>query len=155
MSDALEIAEALAKPFESLHRLGPDGLVYPYHDPVGYPTQGYGHLLSREPWAPLDKWPPVSVEQCEEWLAQDLGKAARSVMRMVKVELSAGQAGALIDFAFNAGGGNLQISTLLRRLNRGDYDGAAEEFGRWVFARGVRLPGLVRRRAAERLAFES
>ncbi|MBK3803674.1 glycoside hydrolase family protein, partial [Azospirillum brasilense] len=66
--------------------------------------------------------------------------------------------GALASFVFNLGAGALRDFTLLRLLNQRDYEGAAGQFGRWVFATvdGVktRLPGLVKRRAAESLMFE-
>jgi lysozyme len=72
-----------------------------------------------------------------------------SVDRLCPVPLSEGQRAALIDFAFNLGAGNLQASTLRKMTNRGDMEGAAREFPKWVYAGGVKLPGLVRRRAAE------
>ncbi len=155
MEEVIALTEELAKPFEGLHKVYGDGLVYPYFDPVGFPTQGYGRLLSRQKWAPLSQWPAVTKEVCEMWLAEDLAKALRSVVKLVKVPCSDSQLAALTDFAFNCGAGNLQISTLLRRLNRGDYEGASDEFGKWVLAQGIRLPGLVRRRAAERELFLS
>jgi len=61
---------------------------------------------------------------------------------------------ALVSFAYNVGIGNLKSSTLLRKLNAGDYDGAALEFHRWKRSNGRVLPGLVRRRAAEALLFQ-
>ena len=60
---------------------------------------------------------------------------------------------ALTSFAFALGGGALQQSSLRRRVNREDYEGAAEEFPRWVFAGGRKLKGLVKRRYAERQLF--
>lgn len=143
---AIELAAQLAKPFEGLR-------LEPYHDPVGYPTIGYGHLLSREPWASLAKWAPITYEQAYELLQQDLGKAADAVARLCPVPMSDEQRAALIDFTFNCGAGNLQASTLRRLVVRGEGEEAAEQFLRWVFARGVKLPGLVRRRKAEREMF--
>ncbi|MBI5491478.1 MAG: lysozyme [Deltaproteobacteria bacterium] len=77
----------------------------------------------------------------------------RSVKRLCPVPLKPCQFAALIDFSFNLGAGNLQVSTLRKAVNRGDVDRAAEQFSRWVYARGVKLPGLVRRRTAEREMF--
>lgn len=145
----LAAAGELAKPFEGLHKLI-NGLVHPYHDPVGFPTQGYGRLLSREAFAPLDKWPAQTPEDSLMWLEDDMGRALRSVLRLVTVELEVAQAAALTDFVYNCGGGNLQVSTLLRLVNRGEFERAADEFPKWVYAGGVRFAGLVRRRAAER-----
>lgn len=150
---AIELAEKLAAPFEGLHRIGKDGMIYPYHDPVGYPTIGYGHLLSRVRWEALSKYPAISKDEASALLRADIGKAARSVMRLIKSPLTENQFAALIDFTFNVGAGNLEISTLRRLVNRQEYEAAAEQFSRWVYAAGVKLPGLVRRRAAERSLF--
>jgi lysozyme len=65
-----------------------------------------------------------------------------------------GQFSALVSFAYNVGVPRFATSTLLRRLNRADYEGAAAEFERWIYAAGRKLPGLVRRRLAERNLFE-
>lgn len=139
---ALELAAEIAKPFEGLR-------LEPYHDPVGYPTIGYGHLLSRKPWADLSAWAPISEARAEELLEIDMMKAQRAVWRLVSQPLSDPQEAALIDFTFNCGGGNLEVSTLRKIVNRGDYEGVPTQLRRWAFARGVKLPGLVRRRAAE------
>lgn len=139
---ALELAAELAKPFEGLRLVA-------YHDVVGYPTQGYGHLLSRTLWADLSAWPDIDETTAEAWLEQDMTKAAASVARLIAYPLEAEQTAALIDFAFNCGAGNLQASTLRRVINRGDLKAAPDQFMKWVFARGRRLPGLVRRRRSE------
>ena len=142
----------LTKEFEGLHRLY-KGLVYPYRDPVGFPTQGWGRLLSRNRTLSLATWPARTVEECELWLEEDLRKHCIGVLRMVKVPITSGQLAALTDFSFNLGSAALRDSTLLRRLNEGEYFAAANQFPRWVFAGAVKLPGLVRRRAAERALF--
>ena len=153
LNRALALAEQLAAPFEGLHRVGADGMIYPYHDPVGYPTIGYGHLLSRVRWESLSKYHAITKAEASSLLVADLHKAARGVSRLIKVPLSEEQFAALVDFSFNVGTGNLEISTLRRLVNRQEYAAAAEQFSRWVFAAGVKLPGLVRRRAAERALF--
>ena len=146
MDDVLEIAAEIAKPFEGLR-------LKAYHDPVGYPTQGYGRLLSRTPWAPLEGYPDINEHTAEEWLKADMARAVRAAIRLCPGAESPAQLAALADFAFNCGGGNLQVSTLRKKVNRGDFGGAAQEFQKWVFARGVKLPGLVRRRRAESEVF--
>ena len=143
---ALELASKLAKPFEGLSLTA-------YHDPVGYPTQGYGRLLSRTPWQDLSQWPAITELQAEHWLQQDMQTAFRAVLQLCPGAETAPQQAALVDFTFNCGAGNLQASTLRRKVNRQDYAGAAEEFHKWVYARGVKLPGLVRRRHAESQLF--
>lgn len=142
MDEILELAAAVAKPFEGL-------VLKAYHDPVGYPTQGFGRLLSRTPWEPLDKWPDIDEHTAEEWLKEDMTKAVRAALRLCPGAETPEQYAAIADFAFNCGAGNLQASTLRRKVNRGDFSGAEKEFSKWVFARGVKLPGLVRRRRAE------
>ena len=64
------------------------------------------------------------------------------------------QISALVSFAFNVGVFAFQKSTMLRKINKGDYAGASEEFARWKFIEGGKeSPGLVRRRAAEKELF--
>lgn len=153
---ALELAADLAtRPhFDGLHDPNPStDLIEPYYDPIGLPTQGYGRLLSRVPWEPLSKYPPVTRAKAWDDLLNDIGRAMASVRRLCPVSLSEHQAAALADFAFNCGAGNLQASALRQKVIRGEFEEAAEQFGRWVYARGVKLPGLVRRRAAERQMF--
>jgi lysozyme len=145
---ALVLAEDLAKPFESCRLAA-------YHDPIGFPTQGWGHLLSRTAWEDLSKYPDWSQAHADEILSEDLRATSRAVSRLLKVPLQARAFAALIDFAFNLGAGNLQASTLLRHINRGDFDSAAPEFMRWNKAGGRILRGLTRRRAAERDMFLS
>lgn len=149
---ALELACALAtRPgFDDLHDpMKATPLIEAYHDPVGFPTQGYGRLLSRQRWAPLDCWPAITAETAWHWLQQDMRKAVAAVARLITVPLTDHQIAALADFAFNCGPGNLEVSTLRRVINRGDYSAAPAQFRRWVYAGPVKLPGLVRRRAAE------
>jgi lysozyme len=164
MPEIQSLAAKLAKPFEGLS-------LKPYYDPVGYPTQGFGRLLSREVWGPLGRPPQNKIERvtaqqwlenkyktidehtAEIWLQQDMMTAIRATIRLCPGATKPTQIAALADFTFNCGAGNLEISNLRRRVNRSDFDGAADEFLKWVYARGVKLPGLVRRRVAERDLF--
>jgi lysozyme len=84
---------------------------------------------------------------------QDVGYAQHTVDHLVTVPLSVGQYSALVSWVYNLGSGKLQTSTLLRKLNAGDYAGAAAQFGVWVYGGGVKFPGLVTRREAERKLF--
>src|SRR5512136_2800424 len=95
IDQAIEAAADLARAFEGCHRIQSDGLVYPYHDPVGFPTQGWGRLLSRERWGDLSRWEPVTREIANEWLEQDLQKALRATLRLVRSEVTPQQAAAL------------------------------------------------------------
>lgn len=92
--------------------------------------------------------------QATRWLREDLKEAEDAVNRMVKVPLTQGQFDALVSFTFNLGETQVSGSTLLRKLNAGDYDGAANEFRRWVYDDGKIQPGLVKRRYGEKARFE-
>jgi len=99
----------------------------------------------------------ITRDQAEALLRGDLVPRAAQVSRALKVEVSDGQFGALLALLFNIGGANLAASTLLRKLNAGDFMGAADQFLAWDKARvnGVLQPlaGLTRRRRAERAMF--
>lgn len=146
----------LIKSFEGLHRVGSDGLVYAYHDAIGFPTIGYGRLLSRVAFEDLSKYKPITKDDAEVLLRQDLDKFARSVTNMLQVKVTDNQFGALVSLCFNIGAGNLKSSTLIRMLNRGDdLVDVADQFLRWNKAGGRILKGLTRRRVAERALFLS
>jgi lysozyme len=83
-----------------------------------------------------------------------MAKFEAGVRTLVKVELEQCRFDALVSFAYNCGIGNLKSSTLLRKVNRGDFAGAAREFGKWNKAGGRVLKGLTRRRAAEATLFQ-
>jgi len=119
-----------------------------YTCPAGVKTIGYGHTAG----VTMDTL-PITEEQAEAFLVEDLKKFERGVLSTVKVPLTQGQFDALVSFAFNLGLGALQGSTLLKRLNASQP--CADQFERWIFANGVAMPGLRRRREAERRLFES
>jgi lysozyme len=125
-----------------------------YRCPAGVWTIGFGHT-GRD----VKDGMTCTVAQAYAWLAADLDSAARAVDNLVTVPLSANQRGALASFVFNLGPNALRGSTLRRKLNAGDYAGAAAEFKKWVKAtvdgRVVTLDGLVTRRAAEAALFLS
>ena len=91
----------------------------------------------------------IDEATAEELLRCDVGTAERAVLRLIRVPLEDGRFDVLSSFAFNLGAGALQRSTLRRKVNRGEHDAVPAEFGRWVFAGGRKLKGLVRRREAE------
>jgi lysozyme len=94
-------------------------------------------------------------QQADRYLAHDLQEFERAVAAMVTVPVTSNQFSALVSLAYNIGIGALKKSTLLRLLNAGDYAGAANQFPRWNRGGGRILPGLVKRRAAERALFLS
>lgn len=121
-----------------------------YRCPAGIPTIGYGAT------GPDIRMGMVwTQEQADARLVEDLARFADGVERLVEVDLSDNQFAAIASFAFNVGLGALRDSTLLRKLNAGDYLGAADQLPRWNKGGGRVLPGLTRRRAAERDLFLS
>jgi len=135
---------ALVKHYEGLY-------LNAYLCPAGVPTIGWGHTKG------VTMGQSISREKADVLLAADMAEAARHVDRLVTAPLMDHQRDALASFVFNLGAGNLASSTLLKKLNAKDYEGAAGEFGKWVYATvgGVKtqLAGLVARRAAEAAMF--
>ena len=121
-----------------------------YKDPVGIWTIGFGHTdAAGSPKHATSPNLSLTEGEAASILERDLLKYEADVERLVKVPLNDNQFSALVSFTYNLGAGNLGSSTLLRKLNAGDYDGAANEFPRWNKAGGKVLKGLSRRRAAE------
>lgn len=114
-----------------------------YKCPADVWTIGYGHTRGVIPGD------VITEKEAEIFLAEDLEDAESAVNEYVEVKLNQNQFDALVSFVYNLGAGNFKSSTLLRKLNAGDYLGAANEFKRWNKAGGKVLNGLVRRRAAE------
>mgnify|MGYP001360102927 CR=1 FL=1 len=113
-------------------------------------TRGYGFIRLSDGSRVKKDTPPISKEEAEEQLAEELSVFARGVDRLVKVPINEQQRGSLTSFAFNLGLGSLKSSTLLRRVNDpDDWDDVPNQFLRWVYAGGKRLRGLELRRAAE------
>jgi lysozyme len=116
-----------------------------YKDASGLPTIGYGHRLLQSESFPGG----IGEAQAAEILVVDVRNAEQAVERLVKVQLTQGQFDALVDFCFNLGSGRLASSTLLKVLNGGQYEAAAEQLQRWDRAGGEENSGLKARREAE------
>lgn len=122
----------------------------PYQHKGDVPTQGYGHTKGVSMDAEA-----ITLEQGLEWLKNDLSVALRAVERLITVPLTNNQIIALTDFTFNLGSGALQRSTLRQKINRRDFGDCPQEFAKWVWSGGRKLPGLIRRRSAESALFQS
>jgi lysozyme len=121
-----------------------------YPDPAtgGVPwTIGYGFTKG------VKRGDTITRAAADARLQKEYDEFEAGVRKLVKVPLTANQLGALTCFAFNLGLGNLASSTLLKRVNAGDFVGAAAQFGRWNKAAGRVMAGLTRRRAAEAALF--
>lgn len=122
----------------------------PYLCSAGVATIGYG---STGPAISMSM-EPITQEKAESLLKVDIRtKSEKYLNRHVKVRLNQHQYDALSSFCFNVGGGNFRSSTLLHKLNKEDYNGAANEFWKWRRAGGKILPGLVKRRELEEKLF--
>lgn len=125
----------------------------PYQCPAGKWTIGFGSCFYADGSAVQEGDPSMTVAQALDLLRNTLEQYEGEVNRSVKVDLTQGQFDALVDLAYNIGCANFRTSTLLRKLNEGNYGAAAGQFERWNQGGGVVLPGLVKRRAAEAALF--
>jgi lysozyme len=119
-----------------------------YKCPAGVLTIGYGHTSA----AGEPKVLPgmmISRDEAEAILKRDMVQYENGVRSQVTSAITQGQFDALVSFAYNAGVGALQRSTLLKRVNAGKIDEVPAEFMKWTRGGGKELPGLVRRRRAE------
>ena len=120
-----------------------------YYCSGGVLTIGYGHTGG------VKETDVITQEEAEKLLKGDVLKFEQYVSDNVKVELDQSQFDALVAWTFNLGPGNLKESTMLKKLNNGEYESIPFEMRRWNKAGGKTLDGLIRRREAESLLFES
>ncbi|MEW7315023.1 glycoside hydrolase family protein [Buttiauxella gaviniae] len=127
---------------------------------TAYPDPGSGG----EPWTigwgstgpDINKETKWTQEECDQRFDSDLIHYGNQVVALLgSAETSAAQFGALTSFAYNAGLHALEESTLLRKHKAGNFEGAAEEFARWIYGSGKKLPGLIRRREEEASLYRS
>jgi lysozyme len=138
----------------------------PYRCPANLWTIGVGHVMYPEmlgmklqdrmniPLKPEDNR-VFTMEEVDDILKRDLSKFEPGVRSICTVPLSQGMLDALTSFSFNLGTGTFQRSTLRQKLNRGDKEGASNEFLKYCMAAGKVLKGLQMRRIAERELFIS
>lgn len=125
---------------------GVEGRAYePYKDVAGVWTVCDGHTGSG-----IIKGKKYTDHECDRFLWSDLQPVKKSVDSLVKVPLGEYQRAALYSFTYNVGSSAFSKSTLLKRLNTGDVNGACEELRRWIYAGGQKWRGLMNRRDMER-----
>jgi lysozyme len=134
----------LVKHFESLY-------LKAYKCPGGAWTIGWGHTGLKHNDGTVHPGRVVTESEAENLLRHDMESFAERVENLITVALDDDQFDALVSFDFNTGG--LAKSTLRKKLNAGDYEGAADEFLKWNKAGGKVLRGLTRRRKSERNLF--
>jgi len=127
----------------------------PYLCSAGVPTIGIGSTRYANGVAVKMTDHSMTLVQAKMLLAQTIKPFEDAVNRYVQVKINQNQFDALVCFAYNLGWQTLRTSTMLKKLNKGDYIGAAHEFERFVYAGGRKLQGLVNRRQAEKLLFLS
>jgi len=143
MKRAIEVAMSIAVPCEGYSST-------PYLCPAGYWTQGYGTTIKPDGQRVTKDSPPCTKEQAYEWLSTTLESNLIDVLRSSPVLSSYPDAlGAIVDFVYNLGIGRYRSSTLKRRIDLMDWEGAREELAKWTRGGGRVLPGLVKRREAE------
>ena len=118
-----------------------------YKCPAGVWTIGYGHT------AGVKQGDTITPLQANTLLTVDLQKFENAVNKAVKKPITQNEFDALVSFAFNVGIGNFEKSTLLRLVNLGQFELAAKQFEKWIYAGGKPLTGLKKRRLAEKTLF--
>jgi len=144
-NNPLEMAKNLCILFEGVY-------LKPYLCPAGIPTIGVGSTHYENGIRVTLADPPITRERAEELLMWEL--KTQCVPRVLKLcknlpEWGPGAVAAIVDFTYNLGSGSLQTSTLRKKIESNDRDGAKAELMKWVRGGGRVLPGLVKRRTAE------
>ena len=121
-----------------------------YMDPVGIPTACVGETDAEV----VGMKARFSRDECMAVLGASLYRHAVELDKCIKVPLKPHEAASLLSFAYNVGVAKACGSTLVRRVNAGELPQACAEFDKWVYAKGMKLRGLVKRRAAERAMCE-
>jgi len=140
----LDLAVLLCKRFEGFSSK-------PYLCPADVPTIGYGSTYYESGRRVTLQDPPITKDQAEELLLHEIEHTyAPGVARLCPTLINnETRFNAVVDFAYNLGVGRLQTSTLRRKLNEQDWEGAQQQIKLWVRGGGRVLPGLVLRRNAE------
>lgn len=143
IDQAVTVAAALARRFEGCY-------LRPYLCPAGVPTIGYGATYYEDGTRVTLFDAPITRERAESlllWMVRT--RYLPAVLRLCPGIDSPERLAAIIDFTFNLGAGNLQASTLRRRINAGQWDDVPSELRKWIKGGGRVLAGLVKRREAE------
>lgn len=114
-----------------------------YKDVAGVPTIGYGET------AGVKMGQTTTPDRALVQLLKSLNNHSDQIKQYIKVPLSQNEFDAYSSFAYNVGVGNFRSSTLLKKLNAGDYEGACSELLKWKYAGGKVQAGLVKRRQEE------
>ena len=144
-TSAVDICAELCRRFEGFYPS-------PYLCPAGVPTIGFGATYYADGRRVSLSDPPISREAAERLLLLQIERVYLPAVLRLCPKLayeSPGRLGAILDFCFNLGSGNLSASTLRRKINEGDWAAVPAELRKWVRAKGIALKGLILRREAE------
>ena len=123
-----------------------------YLDSAKIPTIGYG-TIKYPNGKKVKLGDKITKEQAVDYKKHDLKGFEDTVNKLVEVDLTQYQYDALVSLSYNIGSGAFELSTLLKKLNKGDYKGAADAFLSWINAGGRKQQGLINRRQKERKVF--
>jgi len=140
---AIEVAQALIRRWEGCY-------LRPYLCPAGIPTIGYGATYYEDGTRVALTDDPISKGRAEAllvWMVKT--KYLPPVLKLCPGIDNPDRLAAIIDFTFNLGATNLKVSTLRKRINKGEWEKVPKELRKWVWAGGKKLKGLMRRREAE------
>ena len=127
--------------------------LHSYLDTGGVWTIGVGHTSDK--WFQVKEGQQITYDKSIQLLKIDVEEAEDAIIELVKVPLTQNQFDALVSFVFNIGAGAFANSTMLRKLNEKDYEGAAAQFPRWNKDNGKVINGLTKRRLLEQFVFNS
>ncbi len=140
-------AITLIKRFEGCHKSDSKGNYKSYRCLSGKWTIGYGHTHG------VRSGMSATLEECEDFLKEDLKRTGAHIKQSIGVPLTQPQFDALVSFVFSVGVINFRKSSLLAKLNKGDYNAIPAEIIKWnrakVEGEMAALSGLTRRRTAE------
>lgn len=123
-----------------------------YICPAGKRTIGYGHVCGNNEHYNFG----INEEKAEELLLDDVSEAEKPIIKLLEnTPLSSNQYDALVSLVYNIGINAFEDSTIKKKLLSLDYEGAANEFTRWIYSNGKPLKGLMKRRAEEKALFET
>ena len=127
-----------------------------YQDPVGIWTIGYGSIYNFDKNRRVQAGDQIDEPTARRWMEREIKDKRTAILGLVKRPLNQNQLDSIVSLVYNIGVGAFGNSTMLKRINLGeDKQAIANEFDKWVYAGGKKLPGLVRRRAAEKKLFLS
>jgi lysozyme len=144
LAEAEEVAAELCRHFEGFRSK-------PYLCPAGYWTIGYGTVFKPDGTQVTPEHPPIDRQTANDWLLHELrhNYMASTLRSSPVLAVHPRRLGAITSFAYNLGNARYRASTLRRKINEQDWEGAKTELLRWTRGGGKILPGLVRRRQAE------